>query len=259
VVPAWGICCPRSTGDSTTANSITASTSRGGGSLRGQVEEVSELEQRRSVIDHAANRDPVGLSDHRLEVVVRVRFGRFSRMNLMNSSRSSNVRSGRCWTNSGEGAPRASRNRAHRACRSIDGRERPNPYPTFRCDRQSVRLYGRLSRGERCDVTTGPPSLSLGTFVAMEGVIELFSHRDDRASRIVSVFVVCDSDDEAKAQGKKMLRKGRVITLWDGSVSPYSRLLRYSSRLLMISSSSNRRSFRSNRILGKRPDRCNIT
>ncbi len=41
----------------------------------------------------------------------------------------------------------------------------------------------------------------------MEGVIELLSHRDDRASRIVSVFVVCDSDDEAKAQGKKTLRK----------------------------------------------------
>ena len=39
-----------------------------------------------------------------------------------------------------------------------------------------------------------------------EGVIELLSHRDDRTSRIVSTFVVGDSDDEAKAQGKKHLR-----------------------------------------------------
>jgi len=31
------------------------------------------------------------------------------------------------------------------------------------------------------------------------------SHRDDRASRIVSAFVVGDCDDEAKAQGKKHL------------------------------------------------------
>ena len=33
-----------------------------------------------------------------------------------------------------------------------------------------------------------------------EGVIELLSHRDDRAPRIVSAFVVGDSDDEPKAQ-----------------------------------------------------------
>ncbi|SEP18882.1 Transposase zinc-ribbon domain-containing protein, partial [Halorientalis persicus] len=33
----------------------------------------------------------------------------------------------------------------------------------------------------------------------LEGVIELLSHRDDRAPRIVSAFVVGDSDDEAKA------------------------------------------------------------
>ena len=38
-----------------------------------------------------------------------------------------------------------------------------------------------------------------------EGVIELFSHRDDRASRIVSAFVVGDSDDEAKAQREEHL------------------------------------------------------
>ena len=40
------------------------------------------------------------------------------------------------------------------------------------------------------------------SFTIMEGVIELFSHRDDRASRIVSAFVVGDSDDKAKAQGE---------------------------------------------------------
>ncbi|GAB7011225.1 hypothetical protein JCM31271_31680 [Halorubrum trueperi] len=38
-----------------------------------------------------------------------------------------------------------------------------------------------------------------------KSVIELFSHRDDRTSRIVSAFVVGDSDDKAKAQGKKHL------------------------------------------------------
>jgi len=38
-----------------------------------------------------------------------------------------------------------------------------------------------------------------------EGVIELFSHRDDRASRIVSAFVVGECDDEPKAQGEKHL------------------------------------------------------
>jgi hypothetical protein len=39
-----------------------------------------------------------------------------------------------------------------------------------------------------------------------EGVIELVSHRDDRALRIVSAFVVGDCDDEAKTQRKKHLR-----------------------------------------------------
>jgi len=39
-----------------------------------------------------------------------------------------------------------------------------------------------------------------------EGVIELFSHHDDRASRIVSAFVVGDCDDEGKAQRKEHLR-----------------------------------------------------
>ena len=39
-----------------------------------------------------------------------------------------------------------------------------------------------------------------------EGVIELFSHRNDRASRIVSAFVVGDSDDEAEAQREEHLR-----------------------------------------------------
>ncbi len=38
-----------------------------------------------------------------------------------------------------------------------------------------------------------------------EGVIELFSHRDDRASRIVSAFVVSDCDDETKAQSEEHL------------------------------------------------------
>ncbi len=40
----------------------------------------------------------------------------------------------------------------------------------------------------------------------VEGVIELFSHRDDRASRIVSTFVVGDRDDKAKAQREEHLR-----------------------------------------------------
>ena len=42
--------------------------------------------------------------------------------------------------------------------------------------------------------------------MSTEGVIELLSHRDDRTSRIVFTLVVGDSDDEAKAQGKKHLR-----------------------------------------------------
>lgn len=48
---------------------------------------------------------------------------------------------------------------------------------------------------------------SLGRFMLYnEGVIEEFSHRDHGTSRIVSAFVVCDCDDEAKAQRKKHLR-----------------------------------------------------
>jgi hypothetical protein len=39
-----------------------------------------------------------------------------------------------------------------------------------------------------------------------EGVIELFSHRDDCTSRVVSAFVVGDSDNKSKAQSKKQLR-----------------------------------------------------
>ncbi len=39
-----------------------------------------------------------------------------------------------------------------------------------------------------------------------EGVIELFSHRDDCASRIVSAFVVGDCDDEAQTQREEHLR-----------------------------------------------------
>ncbi len=45
-----------------------------------------------------------------------------------------------------------------------------------------------------------------GLAYAYEGVIELFSHRDDRASRIVSTFVVGDRDDKAKAQREEHLR-----------------------------------------------------
>ena len=44
-------------------------------------------------------------------------------------------------------------------------------------------------------------SLQINT-ILIEGVIELLSHRDDRASRVVSAFVVGDCDDKAKAQGK---------------------------------------------------------
>jgi hypothetical protein len=40
----------------------------------------------------------------------------------------------------------------------------------------------------------------------VEGVIELFSHRDHGTSRIVSTFVVGDCDDKAKTRGKKHLR-----------------------------------------------------
>ena len=39
----------------------------------------------------------------------------------------------------------------------------------------------------------------------MEGVIELFSHRYDRASRIVLAFVVGDCNNEMKTQGEKHL------------------------------------------------------
>ena len=40
----------------------------------------------------------------------------------------------------------------------------------------------------------------------VEGVIELLSHPDDRASRIVSAFVVGDSDDELETQCEEHLR-----------------------------------------------------
>ena len=44
-----------------------------------------------------------------------------------------------------------------------------------------------------------------------EGVIELFSHRNDRASRIVSTFVVGDGNDETKTQGKNIeIRVGGI-------------------------------------------------
>jgi hypothetical protein len=39
-----------------------------------------------------------------------------------------------------------------------------------------------------------------------EGVIELFSHRDDHTSRIVSAFVIDDSDNNTKPQGQEDLR-----------------------------------------------------
>jgi hypothetical protein len=39
-----------------------------------------------------------------------------------------------------------------------------------------------------------------------EGVIELFSHRDDRTSWIVSTLVVGDSDDEPETQSEEHLR-----------------------------------------------------
>ncbi|MFD1642459.1 hypothetical protein ACFSBW_11300, partial [Halohasta litorea] len=46
------------------------------------------------------------------------------------------------------------------------------------------------------DITSSEPG---GMENLFEGVIEEFSHRDDRTSWIVSAFVVGDSDDEAKA------------------------------------------------------------
>ena len=39
----------------------------------------------------------------------------------------------------------------------------------------------------------------------MEGVIELFSHRDDRTSWIVSAFIVGDRNDNTETQGEKHL------------------------------------------------------
>ena len=59
--------------------------------------------------------------------------------------------------------------------------------------------------------------------VAYEGVIELFSHRDDRASRIVSAFVIGDSDDKAKAQRKKHLRP--CVDAASGECSPEAAVL----------------------------------
>jgi hypothetical protein len=58
------------------------------------------------------------------------------------------------------------------------------------------------------ETVEGPEGETLVTAqqVREEGVIELLSHRDDRTSRIVSSFVVGDSDDKAKTQGKKHLR-----------------------------------------------------
>ncbi|GAA5434818.1 hypothetical protein Hjap01_04310 [Haloarcula japonica] len=40
---------------------------------------------------------------------------------------------------------------------------------------------------------------------SIESVIEELSHRDDRATWIVSTFVVGDCDDEPKAQSEKVL------------------------------------------------------
>ncbi len=55
--------------------------------------------------------------------------------------------------------------------------------------------FGVLSKAEKDDQIT-----------QLEGVIELFSHRDDCASRIVSAFVVGDCDDEAQTQREEHLR-----------------------------------------------------
>ena len=61
------------------------------------------------------------------------------------------------------------------------------------------------------DVTMQAGSLDFSAQVvdenwnSFEGVIELFSYRDDRTSRIVSAFVVGDCDDETKTQGEKYL------------------------------------------------------
>ena len=59
--------------------------------------------------------------------------------------------------------------------------------------------------------------------ITFEGVIELFSHRDDRASRIVSAFVVGDSDDEAKAQREDHLRS--CVDAASGGRSPEAAVL----------------------------------
>ena len=42
--------------------------------------------------------------------------------------------------------------------------------------------------------------------IPSESVIELLSHRDNRASRIVSPFTVGDSDDESQTQREEDLR-----------------------------------------------------
>ncbi|MFC4407846.1 hypothetical protein ACFO0H_14385, partial [Haloarchaeobius iranensis] len=69
-------------------------------------------------------------------------------------------------------------------------------HPCFRCSAIPLYYITPLAFGYVYD-SFDDNSISYG-----EGVIELFSHRDDRASRIVSAFVVGNCDDEAKAQGK---------------------------------------------------------
>jgi len=51
------------------------------------------------------------------------------------------------------------------------------------------------------------------TLYETEAAVGDFSNRDDRASQIVSTFVVGDSDNKAKAQGKKHLRSRVDVVL----------------------------------------------
>jgi len=50
------------------------------------------------------------------------------------------------------------------------------------------------------------PNNILGLSMKIEGVTELFSHRDDRASRIVSSFLVGGCDNETQTQREEHLR-----------------------------------------------------
>ena len=82
-----------------------------------------------------------------------------------------------------------------------------------RPQRRSARV-GRpaVAPADRREPCSAPFHPDTRKFHVYKGVIELFSHRDDCASRIVSSFVVGDSNDEAKTQSKKRSYEIRLFT-----------------------------------------------